>query len=578
MILQNRNEFGRLFKEMGLDSGVEVGVKTGDFSVEILKKWSGKFYLVDAWRHLENYVDTANVSDAEHERNYRYVVDRFKNVATVEVVRSLSVEAAGRFKDAELGWVYLDGNHSKKAVEADLKAWWPKVKEGGVLCGHDYLNGHRDGTDFGVREAVDEFFGGLGLKVETTGEDGAIELKSWHVVKEKDVWSRNLDESCVKIRDDRDSKVCVVTAYTENDPEWKRLGELTSETMRRYCERRGYAFRAYTKGFCESRPASWSKLLFVKDAMRKYEWVFWMDADAAVTGYFALETLMGEKDMVVATGGNFRIPVGVYLNMGVFLLRKGEFADWLIRELWRREHCVNERLWENKAFMELWDEGKLDGKVEVVHGRVFNSTHPGLAWKDYAWRKGDFVLHMVVASPKEKLEWFGSVLSMRKGEPLFFDWKGLFEEMEKKKENGVGVYCGADGSMAWELSNAWSGRMILAGQWSDWLYRRMYLMSVGNDRMSVDGRKAREASRDVADESLDWAYLDEPHDRVSVKEALEAWWPKVREGGLVCGHDYLEVEGRFGVKGAVDEFAKEKGRVVRSSIWKEEYPSWAIMK
>ena len=47
-----------------------------------------------------------------------------------------------------------------------------------------------------------------------------------------------------------------------------------------------------------------------------------------------------------------------------------------------------------------------------------------------------------------------------------------------------------------------------------------------------------------ADESFDFVYVDARHDRLGVSEDLEAWWPKARRGGLVCGHDFvLQSEG-----------------------------------
>lgn len=50
------------------------------------------------------------------------------------------------------------------------------------------------------------------------------------------------------------------------------------------------------------------------------------------------------------------------------------------------------------------------------------------------------------------------------------------------------------------------------------------------------------ASRLFEEASLDLAFIDAGHDICSVREDLEAWWPKVRSGGLMAGDDYGDVE------------------------------------
>ena len=46
---------------------------------------------------------------------------------------------------------------------------------------------------------------------------------------------------------------------------------------------------------------------------------------------------------------------------------------------------------------------------------------------------------------------------------------------------------------------------------------------------------------------------------------LAAWWPKIRPGGLLTGHDYdiyLDTTGEWGVRRAVDEFAEREHRKI----------------
>jgi predicted O-methyltransferase YrrM len=53
------------------------------------------------------------------------------------VHNDLSTAAADHFEDESLDCIFIDGDHSEKAVRADINAYFHKVKPGGILCGHD---------------------------------------------------------------------------------------------------------------------------------------------------------------------------------------------------------------------------------------------------------------------------------------------------------------------------------------------------------------------------------------------------------------------------------------------------------
>jgi hypothetical protein len=64
----------------------------------------------------------------------------------------------------------------------------------------------------------------------------------------------------------------------------------------------------------------------------------------------------------------------------------------------------------------------------------------------------------------------------------------------------------------------------------------------------------------VPDASLDYVYVDARHDYCGVKEDLEAWWPKLRRGGILAGHDYLDAaEVRAKPSPAKQDWACEAG-------------------
>jgi len=60
------------------------------------------------------------------------------------------------------------------------------------------------------------------------------------------------------------------------------------------------------------------------------------------------------------------------------------------------------------------------------------------------------------------------------------------------------------------------------------------------------------ASRCVPDESLDFVYIDGNHTFDFITQDLQFWFPKIRKGGILSGHDY----GMRPIHAAVDVFAK----------------------
>ena len=170
-----------LLKEIGLEfpngKGAEIGTFKGEFAKEILQNWSGTLYMIDVWRPLgEEYLDSSN--HAVHSTAYS---ETMNNISGYEdrgiMIRATSEVAADMFERESLDFVYIDANHAYDFVVEDIKLWYPKVKSGGYLCGHDYINlnwyddpnfaenkkdKHIWNSDFyhgvfGVNPAVDEF-------------------------------------------------------------------------------------------------------------------------------------------------------------------------------------------------------------------------------------------------------------------------------------------------------------------------------------------------------------------------------------------------------------------------------------
>ncbi len=180
-----RADLPDLFNRLGLlGAGVEVGVKEGKFSATILERWQGELLIsVDPWSEAPSgdYVDIANVSQQRHEEFLATTTARLAPFGERSAIwRMTGDEAAAHLPDGSLDFVYIDARHDYESVKSDLAVWLPKLAPAGVICGHDYVDGDlREGV-FGVRSAVDEFFGELGLAVGFTTDEPAT-FPSWLV-------------------------------------------------------------------------------------------------------------------------------------------------------------------------------------------------------------------------------------------------------------------------------------------------------------------------------------------------------------------------------------------------------------
>lgn len=127
--------------------GVEVGVYRGALSACVLKERKDLMWvMVDPWTkpapdssYAESGDSVSMLSDYEFEEVYRDAMDRVAFAGRrAQITRTDSVTAAEIMDGTEPDLVFIDADHSDDAVKADVKAWWPVVKVGGYLGGHDW--------------------------------------------------------------------------------------------------------------------------------------------------------------------------------------------------------------------------------------------------------------------------------------------------------------------------------------------------------------------------------------------------------------------------------------------------------
>ena len=140
IIIHEENREGILKNIPQIKNGIcaEIGVLEGYYSKKILEQNPKTLYLVDVWMPLENYEDITN------NINYPDAFAKIKNLSAsypnkCVIIKDTSIQTSKRFKNNFFDFIYIDANHCYEEIKKDVLAWFPKVKSGGVLSGHDYL-------------------------------------------------------------------------------------------------------------------------------------------------------------------------------------------------------------------------------------------------------------------------------------------------------------------------------------------------------------------------------------------------------------------------------------------------------
>lgn len=164
--IQNRTELAKFFNELGFKVGAEVGACFGRYSKILCENIPGlKLTAIDSWDTREN-----TKREAEHGISGEQATRDLLAPFDVKIIRSLSMEALEQVEDGSLDFVFIDADHSYKAVKEDINGWSKKVRAGGIVSGHDYYVFPGSGNT-GVIDAVNEYCRENGIELQTTEWD-----------------------------------------------------------------------------------------------------------------------------------------------------------------------------------------------------------------------------------------------------------------------------------------------------------------------------------------------------------------------------------------------------------------------
>jgi len=107
----------------------EIGSYIG-ISSELFSLFCETLYCVDSWLVWEE-MDMAEMPETHFDS---MLVTR----PNIVKIKKESTEASNDFDDYFFDMIYIDGDHSEDGFRKDIENWFSKVKDGGVIAGHDY--------------------------------------------------------------------------------------------------------------------------------------------------------------------------------------------------------------------------------------------------------------------------------------------------------------------------------------------------------------------------------------------------------------------------------------------------------
>ena len=115
----------------------------------------------------------SNFPQEWHDANFEKAKEQVRNFENAIILRGMSDEMSKHIPDESLSLVYLDGGHDYRSVWFDLKNYLSKLKQGGIMAGHDFIN-----PAYGVHDAVQKFCKGR-FTVHTILENDPLNAGFW---------------------------------------------------------------------------------------------------------------------------------------------------------------------------------------------------------------------------------------------------------------------------------------------------------------------------------------------------------------------------------------------------------------
>lgn len=434
------------------------------------------------------------------------------------------------------------------------------------------------------------------------------------------------------------SKIAVLTAF---DKKYSKIGNVSKRNFQRYCKKHQYDFVCYEResSEIEGLNMAWYKIKAIRELLPKYEYIFWLDADCLFMNHdIRLESFICEdKDFTIAKHKNFvDTPVEISgeltgLIANAMLIRRSELSMEFFDDAWKQRHSSEHFDYEQRILKQLFNSNvDYKNKLNVVDERLLNTFWYNntlkMIFTDFEnwneayemYKRGDFIIHFAGHTTENRYKFmteFDSMINKEIPTNIKIDHKfDIGSKLSILYKEGIGVEIGVlNGELSKEILSRWNGTLYMVDSWRhidgyiddnsrddnyhiDCLKNAIESTSKFQDRAHIIRMLSVEASKLFPDNFFDFIFIDADHKYSSVMEDLNAWFPKLKPGGLFSGDDYIPDDtidadvyftddsgkitgyaGKFGVTPAVNEFAKARGYTV--GVTNQQYfRQWYFIK
>lgn len=184
--IEARINIPMFLKKYGINKTIiEIGVRYGFFVRQLLACDPDLIVGIDHWSQgLQAGENDIGVSQRRADGIYQTIFKQYMHYPNVKFFRGYSAGAVDLFDDLSVDFIYIDADHTEQGCWEDITRWWKKVRQGGILAGHDYCDKCSiTNVPFGVIQAVANFMTKKEIDAKYLHTTTVGDYRSWMILK-----------------------------------------------------------------------------------------------------------------------------------------------------------------------------------------------------------------------------------------------------------------------------------------------------------------------------------------------------------------------------------------------------------